>query len=72
MMDLASGQEMLLTDTNADESPSFAPNGRYILYATVAEGRDVLGVVSSDGRVKQRLSVAAGDVREPTWGPFQP
>lgn len=72
LMDLASGQEMLLTDTNADESPSFAPNGRYILYATVAEGRDVLGVVSSDGRVKQRLSVAAGDVREPTWGPFQP
>lgn len=72
VLDLATGQETLLTDTNSDESPSFAPNGRYILYATIADGRDVLGVVSADGRVKQRLSVAAGDVREPTWGPFQP
>lgn len=71
-LDLASGQELLLTDTQADESPSFAPNGRYVLYATVAEGRDVLGVASVDGRIRQRLSVAAGDVREPTWGPFQP
>lgn len=71
-LDLASSQEVLITDTTADESPSFAPNGRYVLYATVAEGRDVLGVASVDGRVRQRLSVAAGDVREPTWGPFQP
>jgi TolB protein len=41
-----------------------------ILYATVINGRGVLSAVSIDGRVKQRLTVNAGDVREPAWGPF--
>jgi len=70
IMDLATKQTQVLTDTTRDESPSFAPNGRMILYATNMGGRGVLAAVSSDGRVKQRLSVQAGDVREPAWGPF--
>jgi TolB protein len=70
LLDLASRQVLTLTDSDKDESPSFAPNGRMILLATVIGGRGVLSAVSSDGRVKQRLSVAAGDVREPAWGPF--
>jgi len=41
-----------------------------ILFATEMGGRGVLSAVSSDGRVKQRLSVSAGDVREPAWGPY--
>ena len=70
LLDLATRQHLILTDSDKDESPSFAPNGRMILLATVVGGRGVLSAVSSDGRVKQRLSVAAGDVREPAWGPF--
>ena len=70
VMDLASRQVNILTDTRRDESPSFAPNGRMILYATETGGRGVLAAVSSDGRVKQRLSVKAADVREPAWGPL--
>jgi TolB protein len=70
VMDLASRQVQVLTDSNKDESPSFAPNSRMILIATEVGGRGVLSAVSSDGRIKQRLSVAAGDVREPAWGPF--
>ena len=70
IMDLASRQTQVLTDSNKDESPSFAPNSRMILIATEVGGRGVLSAVSSDGRIKQRLSVAAGDVREPAWGPF--
>jgi len=70
LLDLASRQALTLTDSDKDESPSFAPNGRMILLATVIGGRGVLSAVSSDGRVKQRLSIAAGDVREPAWGPF--
>lgn len=69
-LDLASGQDLALTDTTRDESPSFAPNGRTILYATEIGGRGVLSSVSVDGRVRQRLSVQAGDVREPAWGPY--
>jgi TolB protein len=67
-MDLASGQMQVLTETVFDESPSFAPNGRLILYATLVNGRGVLATVSVDGRVRQRLS-QSGDLREPAWGP---
>jgi len=70
VLDLASGQGQALTDGQHDESPSFAPNGKMILYATQSNGRGSLAAVSSDGRVKQRLSVQAADVREPAWAPF--
>ena len=69
-MDLESKQVQTLTDGQRDESPSFAPNGRIILYATDVDNRGVLAAVSSDGRFKQRLSIQAADVREPSWGPF--
>ena len=69
-MDLESKQVQILTDSNKDESPSFAPNSRMILIATESGGRGTLSAVSIDGRIKQRLSISAGDVREPAWGPF--
>jgi TolB protein len=70
IMDLGTRQTQILTDTAKDESPSFSPNGRMILFATEVGGRGVLAAVSTDGRVKHRLSVQAADVREPAWGPF--
>ncbi|SFM85240.1 TolB protein [Rugamonas rubra] len=70
VLDLASGQEQRLSDTTSDESPSFSPNGKYILYATESGRRKSLAVVSVDGRVKQRLTTQAGNIKEPTWGPF--
>jgi len=69
-LDLAADQELRLSDTVKDESPSFSPNGKYIMYATESGRRGSLAVVSVDGRVKYRLSTQAGDIREPTWGPF--
>ncbi|MDE0478442.1 MAG: Tol-Pal system beta propeller repeat protein TolB [Gammaproteobacteria bacterium] len=59
-----------LTDTSLDESPSLAPNGSMIMYATKYQGRGVLDAVSIDGLVKFRLPSAQGDVREPAWSPF--
>lgn len=70
VMDLATQQSQILTDTVADESPSFAPNGRYIVYATETGGRGVLSVVSTDGKTKYRLTQQASDIREPAWGPL--
>ncbi|WP_246490835.1 Tol-Pal system beta propeller repeat protein TolB [Chitinivorax tropicus] len=69
VMDLASGVTTTISDTDADESPSFAPNGKIILYATEVGRRGVLAAASSDGRVKQRLRVQSGDIREPAWSP---
>ncbi|MEC5218100.1 TolB protein [Actimicrobium sp. GrIS 1.19] len=69
-LDLSNGQELRLSDTTKDESPSFSPNGKYIMYATESGRRGSLAVVSVDGRIKQRVTTQAGDIREPTWGPF--
>jgi TolB protein len=70
VQDFASRQIQVLTDGGVDESPSFAPNGRMILYASEVKGRGILAAVSSDGRVKQRFTETNGDVREPAWGPL--
>jgi len=70
VMDLASRQVQILTDSHKDEAPSFAPNGKMILIATEMGGRGVLSAVSVDGRIKQRLTVNGGNVREPSWAPF--
>ncbi|HEX5637352.1 MAG TPA: Tol-Pal system beta propeller repeat protein TolB [Gammaproteobacteria bacterium] len=70
-LDLQTGFVQPVTDGALDESPSFAPNGSMILYATQADRRGVLAAVSTDGRFKQRLVLSEGDVREPTWGPYK-
>lgn len=70
VMDLANGAVTALTDARDDESPSFAPNSRVLIYASRVAGRDVLMTTSIDGRVKARLAGASADVREPAWGPY--
>lgn len=70
LQDLASGQVQLLSEGSQDESPSFAPNNRMILYATKKGSRGSLAAVSFDGKVRQSLREARGDVREPAWGPM--
>lgn len=65
------GEVRVVSPGPLDESPSFAPNGSMILYATREGGRGVLSAVSVDGRVRQRLALTEGDVREPAWSPFR-
>ncbi|MFN8766613.1 MAG: Tol-Pal system beta propeller repeat protein TolB, partial [Lysobacteraceae bacterium] len=60
-----------LSPGNLDESPSFAPNASMLLYATKEGGRGVLYAVSADARVRQRLVLTDGDVREPAWSPYR-
>lgn len=71
VMELAGGAVTAITDTTADESPSFAPNSRLIVYATQQQGKEALMTTTLDGKIKARLSGISGDIREPDWGPFQ-
>ncbi len=70
ILDLANGALQLVSDGPLDESPSFAPNGSMVIYASSHRGRGVLAAVSVDGRVKQRLAQEGGDAREPVWSPY--
>lgn len=67
---LQTGRVTVLVQTGSDESPSLAPNGKMVLYATEYGGRGVLAMVSTDGRIKLRLPARNGNVQEPAWSPY--
>ncbi|EPC04383.1 hypothetical protein L861_03415 [Litchfieldella anticariensis FP35 = DSM 16096] len=68
--DLETDRLVTLTDSRWDESPSVAPNGSMVIFATQQGNSGVLGAVSADGNASFRLPAAQGDVREPAWSPF--
>jgi len=70
LLDLVTNRLQILTSTQLDESPSIAPNGSMVLYATKFGDRGILAAVSVDGGVKFRLPSREGDVREPAWSPY--
>ena len=69
VLDLASGTATAITDTSADEKPSFSANGRQVLYASEQQGKEVLMMATVDGKIKSRLVGSDGDIRQPHWGP---
>jgi len=70
VQDFETKQMQILTTGGWEKKPSFAPNGKLVLFATESQGRGILATVSSDGRVKQKMVAQRGDIREPIWGPF--
>jgi len=71
IMDEDTGRLTMLTNSKFDESPSFSPNGDMVLYKTEVDYEPALMVASSDGRVRTRLDLISGDVREPAWSPLR-
>ncbi|MCX7110242.1 MAG: Tol-Pal system beta propeller repeat protein TolB [Proteobacteria bacterium] len=69
VLDMASKQLRVLTPGSLDESPSFAPNGSMILYASQNGERAGLSTLSSNGKVREGLRIKAGEAREPAWSP---
>jgi len=71
LLDLDTGTTKLLTSSAADtSSPSVAPNGSMILYDTFINGKNMLGMVSSDGGVQLVLPARNGQAQDPAWSPY--
>ncbi len=70
VQEVGNGRVTAITSSPFDESPSVAPNGRLVLYATHEGEKGVLAVVSIDGRIRMRLPSRGGDVQEPAWSPY--
>lgn len=69
VMNLATKSLNVLTDGHSDESPSFAPNGSMILYASRKGDAGYLSAVSLDGKMQQKLVFNGSEIREPSWSP---
>lgn len=70
IVDMERSYLQVLTKGPLDESPSFAPNGETLIYATRVGKRGVLAMTSTDGLIHRRISAVEGDVREPAWSPY--
>jgi len=70
VLDLVTDRLTVLTETSLDESPSIAPNGSVVLYATKRGQDSILAAVAVDGGVRFSLPSREGSVQEPAWSPF--
>lgn len=70
MQDLQSGRVTLLTNSGNTQSPTLAPNGKIVAYSDLYDGSGILGMASTDGKVKLRIPSSSGEVQEPAWSPF--
>ncbi len=68
VMNLSNREETLVSQGPKDDSPSFAPNSKWVIYSTKSQGRTLLSAASIDGKLRTRLSTAEGDIKGPAWG----
>ena len=50
-----------------DEAPSFAPNGKMVLFASKKLNKGILVAASNDGRIRKEIELTGENVREPIW-----
>ncbi len=68
ILDLKKNEEVILSGGPKDDSPSFAPNGRWLIFSSRISGKEILSAVSVDGKVKTRITMESGNIRSPAWG----
>lgn len=68
--DLNSGVTETLTESALDDSPSFAPDNRLLVYGSRQGGGRGLRIQSIDGKTQWRLPPQQGEIKGPAWSPL--
>ena len=68
--DLSTGVTDILTNSALDDSPSFAPDNRLVVYGTRQGGGRGLRIQSIDGKIQWRLPALQGEIKGPVWSPL--
>jgi TolB protein len=68
LLDMATRQILKLTDgQGTNEQPSFAPNGRHVVFVTTRWGKQQLAMVDLRGNVLKRRITEVGNNTYPSW-----
>lgn len=71
VIDLEKGSSHTLTSVRLADSPSFAPNGKILLFKDETRP-DVLNTVAVNGRIRIPFEKSeAGEIIDPVWGPAE-
>lgn len=67
IFDIASKIITPITDGNLEDSPNFAPNGKFIIFANKRSNKDLLSVVATNNPYSFNLSDGNRLIRDPSW-----
>lgn len=56
-----------ITGAGTNEDPSWAPDGRYLVFSSSRSGRRSLWIADRDGRTQKQLTTGNGDDTQPAW-----
>jgi len=66
-------QRSQITKGNSiDDSPSWAPNGRHLVFSSIRRGESQLYIITSEGAGLEKISSVGAHLSSPSWSPFQP
>ncbi len=68
LLDMGSRQVVKLTDgLGSNEQPSFAPNGRHVVFVTTRWGKKQLAMVDLKGTITKLRVAGTGNNTYPNW-----
>jgi len=62
--------DRITQDQGNNEEPSWAPNGRLLVFSSTRSGSAQLWVSNPDGSVQKQITREGGELTTPSWGPL--
>lgn len=65
-------RSQITSGRSIDDSPTWAPNGRHIVFSSIRRGESHIYIVTGDGAGLEKISTEGTHLSSPSWSPFQP